>query len=70
MLSLISPTTMAIIQHINLSRIYDTMVYHSTEHPNQDDLGSPKTKRCQQFYQRKRREQWQNVTQANGGEFP
>ena len=39
---------------IHISEIY--MFYHSTEHSNLDEVESPKTKRCQQFYRKRRRD--------------
>ncbi len=32
----------------------DDMVFHSTGHPNLDEIGSPRTKRCQQTYRKRR----------------
>ena len=49
---------------------HDTMVYHSTEHPNLDEVASPKTKRCQQFYLKRRRNQRDNATERNAVECP
>jgi hypothetical protein len=32
------------------------MVFHSTGHPNLDEIDSPRTKRCQQTYRKRRSE--------------
>ena len=39
----------------------DDMVFHSTGHPNLDEIGSPRTKRCQQTYRKRRCEKKSNV---------
>ena len=33
---------------------YDETVFHSRGHPNLDEVGSPRTKRCQQSYRKRR----------------
>ncbi len=40
----------------------DDMVYHSTGHPNLDEVGSPRTKRCQEFYRKRR---WDKTSEGN-----
>ncbi len=37
------------------------MVFHSTGHPNLDEIGSPRTKRCQQTYRKRRCEKKSSI---------
>ena len=45
----------------------DKMLYHSTRHPNLQDIGSPKTKKCIKAY-REKRKQNNNTTEQSAAE--
>ena len=52
-------------QYINK---YDDKVYHSTGHPDLHEIGSPKTKRCQQLYRKRRGDKMNEPTEENTAE--
>ena len=52
-------------QYINK---YDDKVYRSTGHPDLHEIGSPKTKRCQQLYRKRRGDKMNEPTKENTAE--
>ena len=51
-------------------RKYDANIYHSPNHPNLDEVRSPKTKNCHSAYRKKRTARRVGTASENGGEPP